>query len=202
MQRITTLVIGLFLLAAAGCAEMKRMTTKNYAPAEPMSMADMKKPSQPVQMKQLEPFIGIWEGTAEMVALPGTAAASQPAQTFRGGATTDWALDGMAVRSEGWHEMPDGQRSNMVEYTTWDSRAQKFRTYYTSDWGDTGVGTMWADPGGQMFHWTAKGINAAGQTSSMSGTSTVVDKNTMTWTFTEAGPRGAMTMKGTSRRVN
>jgi hypothetical protein len=201
MQRITTLVICLVLIAAAGCEQMK-MTGKKYAPAEPMSLADMKKPSQPVQMKQLDPFIGTWEGTAEMVPLLGSAAATQPVQSFRGGVTTEWALDGMAVRSGGWHEMPDGQRSNSIEYITWDSRAQKFRTYYTSDWGDTGVGLMWADPGGQMFHWTAKGINARGQTSSMSGTSTVVDKNTMNWTFIENGPMGSMTMKGTSKRVN
>jgi uncharacterized membrane protein len=60
---------------------------------------------------------------------------------------------------------------------------------------------MWADSSGQTFHWSARSTNAQGQGSSMSGTSTIVDGNTMKWTFVEHGPMGRMEMKGTSKRA-
>jgi hypothetical protein len=156
-------------------------------------------------MRQLDPFIGNWEGTAEMAMPAGAPASTRPAQppqqTFKGGGTYEWIMDGMAIRSTGWHEMPDGQRANYVEYITWDPRAEKFKSYFLSDWGETGTGWMWAEPNGQRFHWTGKGSNARGQTSSMTGTMTLVDKNTMTWDMTEEGPMGPMHLRGTSRRT-
>jgi hypothetical protein len=60
---------------------------------------------------------------------------------------------------------------------------------------------MWTDPDGQTFHWNAKGVDAHGHTSSMSGTSRIVDKDTMRWTMSMKGPTGKMQMKGTSKRV-
>lgn len=194
-RSIALLICSAMLLV--GCAKMNEMTTKS----PPMSMADPKKPSQPVQMKQLEPFIGSWEGTAEVVPPAGSPAATQPVKTSKGSGTSEWTLDGMAMKSTGWHDMPNDQKQTYVEYVSWDASARKFRSYYVSDWGDSGTGWMWADPSGQTFHWTAKGMNAHGQSSSMSGSSTLAGNNTMTWTFVEHGPTGRMEMKGTSKRT-
>lgn len=192
-----TVLLACLLVCSAGCEQMKKVTTKS----QPMAMEDMKKPAPPVQLKQLEPFIGSWEGTAQVVPPANSPAATQPVMTYKGGGSHEWALDGMAMKSTGWHEMPNNQKATFIEYMTWDAGARKFRSHYVSDWGDSGDGWMWTDPGGQTFHWTAKGVNAQGQKSSMSGTSTLVDSNTMTWSFTESGPMGKMEMKGTSKRV-
>lgn len=198
MLRVSIVVIGCLMLAFfTGCQEVKKMT--GQAPA--MSMEDMTRPTQPVQMKQLEPFIGTWEGTAEMVPPAGSPAATQPAKTFKGGGVSEWTLDGRAMKSTGWHEMPDGQRATYIEYVMWDADEKKFRSVYLSDWGDFGTGWMWPSADGQTFHFTGRGTNAKGQHSSMSGSSTVVDANTMKWNFTEHGPMGRMEMRGTSTRT-
>ncbi len=196
MFRATTFLVCL-AACALGCQQVKEMTTKT----PPMSIDDMRKPSQAVQMRQLEPFLGSWEGTAEIVPPTGTVAATEPRRTFKGAGTSEWALDGMALKSTGWHEMPNDQRANYIEYITWDSNERKFRTFYMSDWGETGTGWMTPDPSGQTFQWNARGINAMGQGSSMTGSSTIVDRDTMEWTFVENGPMGRMEMKGTSKRT-
>ena len=186
------------LLLGVGCAKMRSTFGMDKSTD---AHAEMKRPAPPVQLKQLEPFIGSWEGTAELVPDPKSAAATQPAETFKGGGTSEWAMDGMAMKSNGWHEMPDGQKQTFTEYVVWDADARKFRSYYVSDWGEHGSGWMWTDPDGQTFHWNAKGVDAHGHTSSMSGTSTIVDKDTMRWTMSMKGPTGKMQMKGTSKRV-
>ena len=198
MSRASIVVIGCLMLSGVvGCERMQM----NMHRREPMSMNEMKRPAPPVQLRQLDPFIGSWEGTAEMVMPPGSPAATQPAQTFKGSSTTEWTMDGMAMKTSGWHEMPDGQRMNMIEYVTWDPRAEKFKSFYVSDWGETGTGWMWAEPNGQRFHWTGKGSDARGQTSSMSGTMTIIDKDSMEWNMVEEGPMGPMRLRGTSRRT-
>lgn len=186
------------LMLGVGCAQMK----STFGMDKPKDMeAEMKRAGPPVQLKQLEPFIGTWEGTAEMVPDPKSPAATQPVETYKGGGKSEWALDGRAMVSTGWHDMPDGQKANYVEYVLWDANAKKFRTYFMSDWGENGSGWMWADPDGQTFHWSANGVDAHGHKSSMTGTSTVVDGNTMNWRFSQKGPMGKMNMKGTSKRV-
>ena len=187
------------LMLGVGCAKMRSAMGMDRSKAT--AMDEMKRPSPPVQLKQLEPFIGTWEGTAEMVPDPKSPAATQPAQTFKGGGTSEWAMDGMAMKSTGWHEMGENQKQTFTEYVVWDSSAKKFRSYYVSDWGEHGEGWMWLDPDGRTFHWTAKGTDAHGHRSSMSGTSTLVDGNSMNWRFAGRGPRGKMEMKGTSKRV-
>jgi hypothetical protein len=204
MSRTSIVVIGCLMICcisgAVGCEQMKR-TLSRTSSDEPMSMHEMKRPSPPVQLRQLDAFLGTWEGTAEMVAPAGSPAATQPAETFKGGATYEWTMDGMALKSSGWHEMGEGQQAAMIEYITWDPKAQKFRTYYLSNWGETGTGWLWADPGGQRFHWTGKGSDARGQTSTMSGTMDLVDKDTFRWNMTGEGPMGSMRLKGTSTRT-
>jgi hypothetical protein len=198
MSRASIVVIGcLMLYGVVGCERMQ-MTMHRH---EPMAMNDMKRPAPPVQLRELEPFIGSWEGTAEVDVPAGSPAATQPTQTFKGASTTEWTMDGMAMKTSGWHEMPDGQRMTMIEYVTWDPRAEKFKSFYVSDWGESGTGWMWAEPNGQRFHWTGKGSNARGETSSMSGTMTIIDKDSMSWNMVEEGPMGTMRLRGTSRRT-
>ena len=201
MNRSMVSVICCFgLMLGVGCEQMKSTFSRNKS--KPVSMDEMKRPAPPVQLKQLEPFIGSWEGTAEMVPDPKSPAATQPAQTFKGAGTSEWTMDGMAMKSTGWHEMPNDQKANYIEYVVWDANAKKFRSYYVSDWGENGSGWMWLDPDGRTFHWTGKGVNAQGQNSSMSGTSTLEDGgNTMSWRMTERSPMGKMELKGTSKRV-
>jgi hypothetical protein len=187
------------LMLGVGCAKMK--STFGMDKSKPMSMDEMKRPGPPVQLRQLDPFIGSWEGTAEMVPDPKSPAATQPVRAFKGAGTHEWTMDGMAMKSTGWHEMPNNQKETFVEYVVWDADARKFRSYYVSDWGEHGNGWMWLDPDGRTFHWNGKSTDAMGNTSSMSGTSTLVDSNTMNWRFTGSGPMGKMQLKGTSNRV-
>ncbi len=120
--------------------------------------------------------------------------------SFAGGGTMDWALDGMALKGEGWYEMGPDEKTHYVEYWSWDPKAKKYAIWSMSDWGETGSGWAEFTPDGNSMCAKAAARDAEGNKKSGESKMTFVDDNTMTWTYAEKGPMGKMKIKGTSRR--
>lgn len=172
----------------------------------PMDMGPPKKPAPAAEMKKLEKFLGTWNWTAEMVCPtkeemmkhmpPGS---KEPQTTFKGTGKMEWALGGAALKGEGSFDL-EGQKMTYVEYWMWDGKAKKFRTMSMSDWGEIGSG--WAKPCNDCdgFCVTGEAVDAQGNKKSAEGCMRIVDNDTQEWTFTEKGPMGKMSMKGTSKR--
>jgi hypothetical protein len=186
----------------AGCAQ----------PQWPMEPP--KKPAVPSEMAKLQPFLGSWIGTAEMVSpspeemkkmmpaekKPGAEPAKEMPKSFAGSSKWEWALGGMYLKGEGWHEMGDGQRESGVEYCTWDPKAGKFRMWSFSDWGKYGEGWMTADADGKTFHFKGQELGCAGKPMQYEGKMTIVNPDTIEWTWKMVGSGGGMEMKGTDKR--
>jgi hypothetical protein len=84
----------------------------------------------------------------------------------------------------------------------WDGKAKKFRTLGMSDWGEIGLGWMTPCTDCDGFCSTGEATDAQGNKKRVEGCMKWVDKDTHDWTFTERGPMGKMTIKGTSKRQN
>lgn len=173
-----------------------------------MPMEPPQKPSPAPEMKKLEPMVGTWTETGEIVEpnpeemkkmMPESERAKFKS-TFAGGGKAEWAMGGIALKWEGWHDMGEGQKESFVEYWTWDPKVGKFHTLYVSDWGKTGAGV--ATPCESCNGWCVKGtgFDDLGQKSSYEGCLKMTDKDSMEWCFTERGPMGKMSLKGTSKR--
>ena len=194
------ILCGFLALFLSGCL---------MAPSIEEIEAMMAKPERPAELNMLDKMAGTWEMTGEMVTpMPREMAArleaesGEPPETMamKAQTTMSWCLDNMFMKSEGWHEMPDGERMRFNEFITWDARKGKFHSWWFSNWGETGEGWMSFAADGQSCTMQARGMTADGTKKSYKGTFTFVDDDTMTWTFTEHGPMGPMTMKGTSKR--
>jgi len=186
--------VSLFLLAVVGCGQPQ------------LAMDAHKKPDQPAEMKKLEVMVGNWAGTSEMTSpsaedmkkmMP--AGSPEPQTTFKGGGKSEMALGGMALKSEGWHEMGEGQKANYIEYWMWDGKAKKYRTWFASDWGEMGTG--WATMcGDNCWCNTFTAQDHAGGKMNGEGQMCMPDKDTMNWSFTMKSSHGKMSMKGVAKR--
>jgi hypothetical protein len=172
-----------------------------------MPMEPPKKPAPAPELKNLERLTGNWTSTAEMISpskeeimkhMP--AGSKEPPSTFGSGNKTEWAMGGVGLKSEGWYEMGEGQKVNYVEYWTWDSKAKKYRTWYLSDWGESGTGLVTPCTDCDGFCVKGEGVDAQGNKKRMDGCFKFVDKDTVDWNFCEYNPWGKMSMKGTSKR--
>jgi hypothetical protein len=178
----------------AGCSTHKKM------------MEPPQKPEPAPEMAKLKMFIGTWQGTAEMVEPSSEEMKAhmpegeEMPESYKGGGTYSWALGGMALKAEGWHEMGEDQKANYVEYLTWDPKKGKYRTWYVGDWGDSGSGYAWFDDDGKTMYAKAQGVNHEGIKVRGEGSLTFVDSGTIEWTWTEWGKYGKMKIKGTSHR--
>lgn len=160
------------------------------------SMEPPKKPGAAPEMAKLARFLGTWTGTAEMVS-PSPEEMPEP---YAGEGKTEWTLDGMFLKSEGWHEMGEGQRANYVEYWTWDPKAKKYRTCYFSDWGESGQGWAWFGPDGETMHFKGTGTDAEGARKRGKGKLVFTSDTSYDWSWKESGPMGKMEFKGTAKR--
>jgi hypothetical protein len=174
---------------------------------QPAPMVAPKKPSPAPELAALQKFTGKWAGSAEMVfptkeelmqRMPEGSA--EPQMTYANGETAAWALGGMHLRRDGWFGMPEGQKQYFVEYVTWDARQKKFRTSMVSDWGDTSTGWMTVSPDGRSAELTTSGYDAAGNLKTGHAMMRFIDADTMEWTWSEKGPQGPFTLRGTNRR--
>jgi len=172
------------------------------------AMEPPQKPGVAPQMAQLQRLIGNWSGHAEMVEpsreamlamMPENERHEMP-EKYAGGGSWEWALGGMALRGDGWYEMGPGQKVNYVEFWTWDAKNNRFRTWFASDWGETGEGWAKFNPDGNSMTMNATMRDADGTGKSGSGTFTFLDNNTMEWTYAEKGSHGNMRLRGVSKR--
>jgi len=166
------------------------------------------KPDVPPEMAKLSRLLGTWTGTAEMVSpSPEEMKAMMPEgaeetpESYASEGKSEWTLDGMFLKNEGWHEMGEGQRMSYVEYWTWDAKAKKYRTYYFSDWGESGQGWAWFEPDGETMHFKGTVVDAEGATKRGKGMLTFIDDDTHEWSWKETGgPMGKMEFKGRAKR--
>ncbi len=173
----------------------------------PMPMEPPKKPTPAPEMKKLERMIGSWASTAELTPEckqqmmkhmpPGS---KEPPSTFAGGGKMEWTLGGLAVKAEGWYDMGEGQKGNYVEYWMWDAKAKKFHTWMIDDWGKIGSGWAAPCPDCDGFCMNGAGSDADGNKLRWEGCMRFVDKDTREWQFTESGPMGEFSLKGTDKR--
>ena len=173
-----------------------------------MSMT-MEKPTQPVQMKSLERFVGKWSGVAEFA--PATAEKMRKAMpvsdngkamqtSFAGGDEWTWMMDGMTLRHEGWYDMGDGKKKNYAEVWTWDARKEKYRIFGLDNWGGHGDGWATASANGDSLHVTMTVTDIHGQTAKESGMIKFTNPNTIDWTWTVHGAGGKLEFVGSSKR--
>lgn len=186
------------LIAVLGCAQQQTS----------MDMMT-EKPKPAPELAKLDRLVGQWSGTAEMVyPSPEEMRKKMPPGEemptyFKGGGKWEWVLGGMFLKSEGWHEMPGGERAHYLEFLTWDPTIKKYHSWYFSDTGESGEGTVTFSDDGRIMYWKAKGIKPGGKKMQGHGTMTFIDDNTLEWNWTESeGLFGTnkMELKGTSRR--
>lgn len=171
------------------------------------SMEPPKKPSPCPELQKLSRLVGSWSGTAEFVSpSPEEMKAEMPEgeempSSFAGTGNMEWILGGMFLKSEGWHEMGEGERMNYVEYWGWCPKAKKYRTWFFSDWGDSGQGWAWFDAEDEnVMRFKGTSFDAKGRKGHGKGMMTFVDDDTHDWTWAESGPMGKMELKGTGKR--
>ena len=187
--------IGLSLLAVAmfaGC-EQPKMTMDMFA-----------QPEKAAELGKLERFVGNWSGTAEMVSptaeeMNEMIEGGTVPKYFKGGGDYKWVLDGRFLMSDGWHEMPNGNRANYISFMTWDSKAKKYRSWYFSDYGKFGDGTM-KFTGDNTIKSKASGVGAGGDRMSGEGTMTFDGDNRIDWTWAEGNLFYKMKIKGSSTK--
>lgn len=170
-------------------------------------MGPPQKPAQPEEIKPLEFLIGSWNDYAQLLSpappSPGdTGAPAQPDQNQPTGfAKTDWAIGGMAIMSNGWYEMGEGNRVNFTEYWMWDPRGCKYRTSYFDDWGNFGSGSAVRCEDGNTFCIEGRGSGLLGFKTAYTGRMRPLDADTIEWMFEErGGPMGDIAAQGVHRR--
>lgn len=193
MLRRTCLTLATFVLAG-GCMK------------PPMDMGPPKKPEPAAEMKKLEQFAGTWKWTGEMVSPtkeelmkqmpPGS---KEPQMTMAGSGKGEMVWGGTVLRMEGSFDL-EGQKMTYLEYWMWDGQAKKYRILSMNDWGEIGTGwaTLCDDCDG--FCSKSDATDAQGIRKRYEGCMKLVDKDTHDWSFTERGPMGKMSFKGTSKR--
>lgn len=155
------------------------------------------------EMTKLGRLVGHWSGTAEMIEpsveeMKKYMPDKNLSGTMKGTSKAEWLLDGMVLKQEGWHEMPDGTKGQFLELIVWDPKAKTYRTFWFMDNGDVGVGTMTSSDDGNTYHF--KGNNIVGTKSHGKGTMTFVNDREVTWDWSERGAMGSVKMKGTNKK--
>jgi ribosomal protein L24E len=189
-------LFSLFLaLSLAGCASNVLDTGLESGPVAPSR-----------ELAKLSLMLGEWTGEGRLVspsaevlraAMP---PGQEPMTTFESGSTTEFALGGKFLRSQGWHEVGAGRISRYVQFVTWDPRRGKYRSWYFTDSGEIGEGWMTVEADGRTFRSQAGGTRADGSPIQGRGVATVVEDGSMQWSWSEKGPAGEIELEGRSRR--
>ena len=181
-----------------------------------MDMGMPQKPKPYPELAKLEPLIGNWSGTADMVEpspadmkkmmdkmmekMPKDQMMPEMSTSFLGGETYEWALGGMYLKGTSWHELPSGEHAHYDQYITWDPRVKKYHAWYFGDMGESGEG-WWTPPkeSGDPFIVKAKGRGLQGSMRGK-GTFRLIGDDTMEWTWSEHRGGQKFKLKGTSKR--
>lgn len=191
MRRVVLSLLALGLLG--GCSETK----------QDVSMTEKAKP----ELAKLQKFVGTWSGEARLVEPSPEKMKKKTGEdmsgSFKGGGKWEMTLNGMALKGEGWHEMPGGKRTNYSMLVRWDPTAKKYRVTYVGDNGEQGEGTWKLSEDGKTMREKFDGSDHHGKTSHGKGKVTFVDDKTMEFEWSEHGwcpfsPK--MKMAGTSKK--
>jgi hypothetical protein len=113
-----------------------------------------------------------------------------------------WGPEGWYLVGTGMYNMEEFDPMHGHEVWTYDVKSKKFRSSWTDTMGSMGYGTSKYDPETRTWKMKAKSHGAMGK-STMSGTITIIDDNTMEWEMKEKVMGGLVTVmewKGVSRR--
>ncbi len=171
------------------------------APAE-YDLAEManQQRARPAELDQLEFLIGNWTSESE-------AKMPNSEEVLRGTGTskTTWGIGKRFLTTEFTGNLGGGM-GNMTgtEYWTWDAAAKKFRTWWFDNWGGVAHGSAKYDAKNKVWriHGSARST-LSGRKSVQKGTMTVVDDNTIKWTWSEYDSLGLFKMfemTGVNRR--
>jgi hypothetical protein len=166
------------------------------------------KPTPSADIQKLSRMIGTWSGTAEWVvpspedmkAMMPEGAEEMPTE-FAGSGTYSWTLDGMYLKGEGWHEMGPDERVSYVEYWAWDEKSNRYRTWYFTDWGESGEGWAWFDVSDDnTIRFKGTSVDGQGMRHKGKGKMTFLDDNRYEWSWAEHSPMGNVAFKGVATR--
>lgn len=181
------------LCCVAGCAQPK-LTLED--------LKKMPKPERPKELAMLEPMVGSWTGTGEMI-IPGL----DQKLAGTGANTVAWDCDGRVLIEHFDWQMPDlganGSMKGIVMYT-FDPREKEFHMHMASSMGDMSRAEMTYDEKTKTWNIEEKGRDPmTGQPTKSRGTMKMPDNNTLEWQMTQYDAMGMtkkMEMKGTSKR--
>ncbi|MEE9295507.1 MAG: DUF1579 family protein [Phycisphaerae bacterium] len=164
-------------------------------------MAEMaaKQKAIPAEMKQLEVFLGKWTSTTETKMFGSD-------EVMKGSGTSEvkWELGGRYLVGHMTADMGEWGSMEGVDVWTWDPSIKKYRTWWFDDWGMTGSSTATYDPKTRTFRIKGRGRNTLdGSTTVNKGMVTIVDDNTMEWSWAEYDALGLVKhfeMTGTEKR--
>lgn len=156
--------------------------------------------ARPAELDQVAFMIGKWSTTMESKMMGSD-------EVMRGSGTSEvkWEVGNRFLVSR-MHADMGGCMGTMegVEVWTWDPSIKKFRTWWFDNWGMTGTGTATRDPMTNSWRFKGKGRNTLdGKVTVQKGTMTVVDDDTIKWTWAEYDALGIFKyfeMSGTNRR--
>lgn len=164
------------------------------------------RPAVASEMAMLSDMVGSWNGSWEII---GDMAEEMRKEhpdsplTFRSETTWSSYMDGQWYKAEGWYEMGPDLRAKYVEFIGWSHKDKAFHTYFVSDMGEVGHGTMRpCDDNNRCFKMTWRGYDMQGEKKGGSGCMMFVDRDTIDFTWVEKlGLFKKMEMKGTSKRI-
>ena len=169
--RLTGVALVLLALTSSGCHKPD------------MSLGEMMKlQPQALELERLNAFVGTWEsiGKAKMEGTDKLIPTS-------GVEEVRWEADGRLLVSTYEYTMSDVEdKYKGVSVMLWDPKAEKFRTWSFSNYGELGEGTMTYDPAACTWTMKGKGYDlASGHRTCGEGTVTFEDENIQRWTWTE-----------------
>lgn len=169
--------------------------------------ADMmpKKPAVANEMAMLGDMVGTWSGNWELYGKMAEEIKKEDPNaslTFKSENTCAYYMDGLWLKCEGWYEMGPDLRATYVEYYGYSTADKAFQSYFLSDMGEVGHGTMRpCDDNNRCFKMTWSGHDLNGVKKGGSGCMKFADKDNMEFAWAEkVGLFSKMEMKGTSKR--
>lgn len=187
-------MLNIRILAVIGAATLFMVGCES---PQPMDMSSMQPPPRAPELDKLGLLIGSWEGSGECV-MPG---AEGPMKNT-GKSSITWEADRTVALERFEGSMGESKFSGLGLWT-WDPSAKKYKVFWTDNYGSQSHGEATFDEATRTWKMAMKNAGPMGNTSG-SGTTRLVDDNTMEWSYTEWNAlktKKTMEMKGTSKRV-
>ena len=155
------------------------------------------RPKRPAELDKLNTFTGTWKSTSEM-----TMRGVDEVLKGTGTGTAAWEGDGWYLVERGKYDMGELGKMEGLGVWTWDPKSKKYRTAWFDTLGYIATGTDKYCEKSNSWRMKSKNRTPWGTTYGK-GTATIVDDDTVEWSFEERSFLGlikTMEMKGTSKR--